>query len=661
MSSQLGEAFIPIRATMDKLDGDLSQARGKIQGALGNIQGTLASLGKKAFIGITAGLAVTGTALVLAGKKAVSFGADANETASLLESSLGPAAAGLNDELRDFADVANRSFFELQAGSSTFVAMTKSMGATQDQAAGLGASFTMAATDLGSFFNVPTEQSLQDIQGALAGSSETLQKYGIDVRENTLKQMALDQGLITSATDVLPRLMRAQLLEQAILEQGSDAMGDAERTSDSWQNTMRGLVGRIRDITTETGQKLIPALTPLLAVVGDLAERAVPVLSNVLDTIIPIIENVAVTIGELFDNLTTGMEPLDAITLAIENLLGAEAAAWFQDTVAAIQEFIVKVQEVLQPVTDAIAGMVEWQDVAIAFAIAIGSVLIPVIWGILSPILAVIAVGAALVAAIAVVRTAWEEDWGGIRTFLVDTWNNHIMPAFEALRAWVIDVLIPTVTTLYEQWKERWDTMTTVLQNAWTVISAVWTEVGRWINDNLVPWIEFFREKWQENLEVAQGILENVWKAILIVFEPLREWLAEKIPQFVGLLRAAWETNILPMSGTINTVFDAVQKFFDAVKSLYDWLKNKVFSFKINLPNLPDWALPGSPLPIHTAWRDFERDMNRMVIAPQINLGNDDGRAVGSSTIFNINASYRNQNEGSLRDDIRLLQMLADA
>ena len=36
--SQLGEAFVPIRATLDKLDGDLAQARNKVGGALKNIE-----------------------------------------------------------------------------------------------------------------------------------------------------------------------------------------------------------------------------------------------------------------------------------------------------------------------------------------------------------------------------------------------------------------------------------------------------------------------------------------------------------------------------------------------------------------------------------------------------------------------------------------------
>src|SRR4030042_944190 len=50
--SQLGEAFVPIRATLDKLDGDLKQARSKVEGAMkgmedksGKAGGALQALG----------------------------------------------------------------------------------------------------------------------------------------------------------------------------------------------------------------------------------------------------------------------------------------------------------------------------------------------------------------------------------------------------------------------------------------------------------------------------------------------------------------------------------------------------------------------------------------------------------------------------------------
>lgn len=52
MASQLGEAQIPIRALLDKLDGDLDKARGKVEGSIGKIVGNIQKVGGVALAGI---------------------------------------------------------------------------------------------------------------------------------------------------------------------------------------------------------------------------------------------------------------------------------------------------------------------------------------------------------------------------------------------------------------------------------------------------------------------------------------------------------------------------------------------------------------------------------------------------------------------------------
>ena len=76
------------------------------------------------------------------------------------------------------------------------------------------------------------------------------------------------------------------------------------------------------------------------------------------------------------------------------------------------------------------------------------------------------------------------------------------------------------------------------------------------------------------------------------------------------------------LTGPIETAQGIWDKFVKAVTDFWDWLTNKEFSFDFTLPELPEWALPGSPLPIHTAWENFGYDMNRMVIEPEIVLPN---------------------------------------
>ena len=280
-----------------------------VSGGFGKMGGVI----KAGAIAGVAGLTVIAGAAGLAGGKLLSLGSDAEETASLIKTSLGGATQSFNADLRELATETNRSFFEMQAGTSILVAMTKSMGATNSEAADLGLSFAGISADLGSFFNVADADVLLDLRSALGGSNETLQKYGVILTETSLKQMAMNQGFIEAKTDALDPLIRTQLIQQAIMEQASDAMGDAARTSESWSNSLKGLKAQIKDAATEAGQKLIPVMQPLLTLIGDLGAKAIPILADAFEKLLPHITNAVKFIQGIVGALQDGVSPLDLI------------------------------------------------------------------------------------------------------------------------------------------------------------------------------------------------------------------------------------------------------------------------------------------------------------------------------------------------------------
>lgn len=227
-------------------------------------------------------LMAAGDAIVDFVKGSIDLASSVQETASLIDNSLGPAAEGFRASIEQIAEATNRSSVELEAGSSTIIAMTRSMGMGQEAAATYSATMAQIATDLGSFFNQSTEQVFQDLQAALGGSSETMQKYGIDVRETQLKNIALEQGLISQG-ETLDRVTRAQIIQSEVLRQAADAMGDAERTSDSYENTQRGLQAAVLDLQVTIGNALIPVLT-------ELAQEAIPAVEQAAEDAGPALE-----------------------------------------------------------------------------------------------------------------------------------------------------------------------------------------------------------------------------------------------------------------------------------------------------------------------------------------------------------------------------------
>lgn len=249
--------------------------------------------------------------------------------------------------------------------------------------------------------------------------------------------------------------------------------------------------------------------------------------------------------------------------------------------------------------------------------------------------------------------------WPAIQEALAAAWA-FMQPILAAIGDWIVNTLIPTVQDLWHQWVDViWPAISTALENAWTAIKAVWEELGRWINDNIVPWIEFLHQKWVEEIWPAiQKAIEDVWAIIGPIWEKLREYLEDKLPPALEGLREIFETVMKRIDDAVSPVADMWKNFVDAVVNFWDWLSSHTFKFSISIPDLPDWAIPGSPLPIHTAWKNFEMDMNSMNIAPRIDLGDDGGASSANSATYNIEANYGYQSERSLRDDIRLLQML---
>lgn len=216
---------------------------------------------------IGGGLAIAGSYLLDFGRDALNAASDIQETTSLIDNSLGDAASTFREELDLISEATGRSSNQLERGASTIVAMTRSMGLGQQAAAEYSSSFAQIALDLGSFFNQEPDQVFEDIQSALAGSSETLQKYGIDVRETTLQQAALNAGIIEQG-DQLTRVQRAYILQQEVLRQAADAQGDAARTSESYANQVRALEDAFFDLQVVIGDELLPDVTQFVSGLG---------------------------------------------------------------------------------------------------------------------------------------------------------------------------------------------------------------------------------------------------------------------------------------------------------------------------------------------------------------------------------------------------------
>jgi len=373
---------------------------------------------------------------------------------------------------------------------------------------------------------------------------------------------------------------------------------------------------------------------------------------------------------------------------------------WLADIMYAIVEAVIWLQENVLPLIETVRAWVvdniALQDVLVVLAGVILGVVVPAVVSFLAPIAAVVAAIGLAIAVVASLRKLWEEDFLGIASALTafwdgtarpvleqvwtwlqenvpaalatlkDFWVNTAWPAIQSalenawatieniwttLSEWVTGKLIPTVEDLWNKWTEIWADIELATSNAWYFIETLWAEIGRWINDNLMPWIDLLMNKWKDDWNKMKADFQAAWKIIEPIWAVIKDWLEVRLQNAVEAFRLIWESAMTSIETAIAPVKENWDQLVAAVKGFWNWITGKVFSFKIKIPDLPDWATPGSPLPIHTAWADFAKDMDRMVIQPQMVLPGMAGSNTGGqytmpgqgSSVIENNTTYSPQ------------------
>jgi hypothetical protein len=136
-------------------------------------------------------------------------------------------------------------------------------GLTRTESGKLSNEFVKLAADLGSFNNMKTADVIMDIQSALQGSSETMAKYGINVKAAKVEAEVFRLGLAKTKDEILDS-HKAVAMYNIMIREGADAIGDMGRTSDSFTNQLKKLLSNIEHIQTTIGNNFLPVLTDVL-------------------------------------------------------------------------------------------------------------------------------------------------------------------------------------------------------------------------------------------------------------------------------------------------------------------------------------------------------------------------------------------------------------
>jgi hypothetical protein len=247
----------------------------QVKAKLGNIEKEVTKTGKafstagKLFVGAFAGAQV-----VDFGRDSVRAFTDLNESVNAINVVFGESAEGvkaLGENAAESVGLANAEFNSLAVGVSAFAEQIA--GVSGQDVVDVIDEMTVRIADFASVMNLDVNEAAEKFRSGLAGETEPLRKFGIDVSAARLKTEALAMG-IGDASGNLTEQQKILVRYKTIMDQTNKTAGDFANTSDELANSQRILAAKIEDTKAIIGSAFAPAVEGVLPLLEDLAEVA---------------------------------------------------------------------------------------------------------------------------------------------------------------------------------------------------------------------------------------------------------------------------------------------------------------------------------------------------------------------------------------------------
>lgn len=491
--------------------------------------------------------------LALAG--IVAFGAGAVKAASDVQQSLGAVDAvfGKNaTQIKKWADtsatavgLSKNAYMELATVTG---AQLKNMGLPMDQVTGKTNDLIKKGADLAAQFGGTTKDAVEAIGSALRGETDPIERYGISIKQADIAAQQAAEG-----TDKLTGAAGKQAKTMALLhllnKQSADSTGAFAREQDSAAHQAQVAQAQYADLQAELGQALLPVVTDVAKVLGQLA-KFMAKHSTATKVAIGVVAGLAAAVLAL--NLA--MTVYTAVTTLAAS---ATLAAWMA---------------ALGPILLIIA--------AIAAVVAI----VIILWKKFPPFkAAVMATWAAIQAGARLVWAAIQKI-GNVAARVFGWIRSH----WRLLAAILGGPFVAATILIIAKWdrikqkiKAVLDWMKSAVRGAVNVITAVWDKIR---NKSAAVW-DAVRTKIRNVVTAVKGIVEEIWtKARDVFIKVAGGWTG-----LVGKLK-------LPagLADTLKAPFTAMKDAVTAVGSAIADLVRKIAG--IHFPKPPSWlhkVMPG--------------------------------------------------------------------
>lgn len=623
MAIELATAYVSLVPTAKNITANIGKELGDPLTEAGKVAGdkTSKSFGasfkdgmKKAAV---LGAAVAGAAVAQLVGDSIKAASALSESTNAVNVTFGAAADGI-------LNLGNKAATSLGLSSSAFNGLAVQFSSFATTIAGPGGDVTSTlddmttrAADFASVMNLDVNDAAMMFQSGLAGETEPLRKYGLDLSAAAVEAYAMANGIGT-AGEALTESEKVQARYGSLMEQTSKTQGDFANTSDGLANQQRILAATFENSKASIGNALMPVMVAIMPVVQKLAVwlgKALPVAltfaKRAFNVMGDVLKKVGVVFGNVFGWLLDNKEVLIGLGATMAIGLGALFVAWAAGAYAA-----------LVPQLLLAAAFIATNAPIIAIGLAIGALVAGVIYaynhfGIFRTVID------ALKNAFLAVWNFINDNIVPIFKTLIEVWIAALVLEFKVIKAVITDVLIPAFMAV---WNFIGDNIIPIFEKIATTIATVALTVGRVIG-TIVGFVTGIPGR-------ITATISSLWNGLTSGITTAKNWVGDRIGEVVGfvtgipgriavavgLLWEPFKRNITAakewVGNRIDDVVDFAQKlpgrisgFFggmwdgikNAFKSALNWIIDKWNNFKIpgvsvlgisitpeiNFPNIP--------------------------------------------------------------------------
>ena len=404
---------------------------------------------------------------VFATKEIADFGSKCLNAASdveEMENKFNVVFNGMTEEVdawaSKFSDSIGRNKNEIKTYLADNQNMFVGMGMTREAGAEMSEQLVSLALDLASFNNLNEADAVEKMSKAIMGETESAKSLGAVLNDNT-RALAMEalgmQGKFADLTEA----QKMEVNYQAILMQSTDAVGDAERSANSYANQIRSVKAKMEEFVQTIGSYFLPMATKVVTFFGKMVDGAIDFVNGIAEkwtTIgVPIIDNIKNNFSEMGITTQSIMEVVKTVF----------QGAW---------EFIKTYwSSIGQPIFDLIVQVIGW--VKDAFAQHMPQI------------------------------TAF---FSGFVSDVSNLWNNNLKPCYEAIGNFISNVLAPVFEYVFNT------SIVPTIERAFHFIAGLWNNSLKPVFTGIIDFITgVFTGSWSKAWSGVVSALGGIFGGIV--------------------------------------------------------------------------------------------------------------------------------------------------